>query len=247
MYLTRVLQFEQNYFFFPSAKEKLLSPLQVVEIVSRSKTLKVDDISDYLIRVLEEESKVIDSEKRLIEKHKNETKLMREHLHKVKHGWVINLFSISQWLPLTDISVFRQPCFVPRCQLQRVQRSVRFANRIFYVQAFVPWVVSWIEYHLIFSQCQILQLYFYLFSVVTKVSAKKTSAQRVYLKTKKLQVFSILRRKTLTIYTSHSTVAWKKHRTVFRWLLITSDAIFSVSYAILIFGKSFKNWKCLKE
>ncbi|KAK7575939.1 hypothetical protein V9T40_012225 [Parthenolecanium corni] len=71
------------------AKEKLLSPLQVVEIVSRSKTLKVDDISDYLIKVLEEESKVIDSEKRLIEKHKNETKLMREHLHKVKHGPIL--------------------------------------------------------------------------------------------------------------------------------------------------------------
>ena len=43
-------------------EEKLMSPLQVIDVVSRSKTLAVEDIRDYLTSILKNESKVIEEE-----------------------------------------------------------------------------------------------------------------------------------------------------------------------------------------
>ncbi|XP_065218314.1 vacuolar protein sorting-associated protein 11 homolog [Planococcus citri] len=93
------LRSASNDSFFPSdilceilaviEKEHLLAPLQVVEIVSKSKSLSVGDVKNYFLSVLKTESKVIDEEDSLIKKYQVETQNMREHIEKIKNSSIL--------------------------------------------------------------------------------------------------------------------------------------------------------------
>lgn len=73
---------EKNYC---AEKEHLLAPLQVVEIVSKSKSLTVGDVRNYFLSVLKADCKVIEEEDASINKYKEETKRIREHIDKIKN------------------------------------------------------------------------------------------------------------------------------------------------------------------
>lgn len=66
-------------------KENLLSPLQVIDIMSRSKSLTVEDVKAYLSSTLKSESKLIENENSQIEKRKQETENIRQRIKQIKN------------------------------------------------------------------------------------------------------------------------------------------------------------------
>lgn len=65
--------------------KKLLPPIMVVEIASRSEKATLSLIRDYLIRHLQSENKVIEENERLIEQYRKETAQIRSQIEDLKH------------------------------------------------------------------------------------------------------------------------------------------------------------------
>lgn len=66
-------------------KEDLLSPLQVTDIVCRSKSLTVEDVRSYYLSVLKTETKIIEEEKALIVNYQQETERIRKHVKNIEN------------------------------------------------------------------------------------------------------------------------------------------------------------------
>ncbi|XKL60972.1 hypothetical protein PGB90_008029 [Kerria lacca] len=85
--------------FFPSdslcevltviEKENLLSPLQVVEIMSRSQSLTIENIYNYMLSILKTELKLMEEENTLIRKYKEETDRIHHHVKKIQNSPIV--------------------------------------------------------------------------------------------------------------------------------------------------------------
>lgn len=79
---------------FLAEKGNLLSPLQVIEIVSRSKNLTVGDVRNYFLSILNTGSKIIDEENALITKYQHDTERIRQHIEKMKNRWDLGVYNV---------------------------------------------------------------------------------------------------------------------------------------------------------
>ncbi len=94
--------------FIWTEKENLLSPLRVIKIVARSETLTVEDVRSYLLSILRKEAKQAEEEKDLIEKYKQETERIRQHLQEIQNGYVY--WASYRWFArsLRDANLMKQ-------------------------------------------------------------------------------------------------------------------------------------------
>ncbi|PSN48268.1 hypothetical protein C0J52_03049, partial [Blattella germanica] len=70
-------------------KERLLSPLLVVDALSNSTTATLGDVRSYLLSVLQSESELTEQEKQLIEKYKQETEKIRTQINNIQTSTII--------------------------------------------------------------------------------------------------------------------------------------------------------------
>lgn len=73
-------------------KENLLSPLQVVEIMSRSQSLTIENIYNYMLSILKTELKLMEEENTLIRKYKEETDRIHHHVKKIQNRLIKRTF-----------------------------------------------------------------------------------------------------------------------------------------------------------
>lgn len=71
------------------AKEKLLSPLMVIDALSTSLTCTLGDVRDYLNSVLRQELEQVKSDTELTEKYRKDTEKLREQIQTIKNSTII--------------------------------------------------------------------------------------------------------------------------------------------------------------
>ena len=70
-------------------KEKLLSPLLVVDALSNSTTATLGEVRNYLMTVLQSESELTNQEEQLIEKYRQETERIRSQINNIQTSTMI--------------------------------------------------------------------------------------------------------------------------------------------------------------
>jgi hypothetical protein len=69
-------------------KERLLSPLLVVDALSNSSTATLGEVRSYLISVLQSESELTEQEQQLIDKYRSETERIRSQINAIQTRYV---------------------------------------------------------------------------------------------------------------------------------------------------------------
>lgn len=69
-------------------KERLLSPLLVVDALSNSSTATLGEVRSYLLSVLQTESELTEQERQLIDKYRQETERIRSQISAIQTRFV---------------------------------------------------------------------------------------------------------------------------------------------------------------
>jgi hypothetical protein len=73
---------------YVAEKERLLSPLLVVDALSNSSTATLGEVRSYLLSVLQAESELAEQEQQLIDKYRLETERIRAQINSIQTRFV---------------------------------------------------------------------------------------------------------------------------------------------------------------
>lgn len=73
---------------YVTEKERLLSPLLVVDALSNSSTATLGEVRNYLLSVLQAESELAEQEQQLIDKYRQETERIHAQINSIQTRFV---------------------------------------------------------------------------------------------------------------------------------------------------------------